>query len=350
MFQRIIAISFIIAMLCAGPLSARAADAPAVVVTIKPLHSIVSAVMKGAGEPTLLLPENASPHSYSLKPSDAASLSRADLVVWVGENLEAFLHGSLENLAYDARVIELFEIEGMTLLPTREGGVWDRHDPGHRHGHEEEGHGEEHAHDDHEQENADEEEHAHESDDTHDDHANEHHTAHSADPHLWLDIANASLIADVVADALAALDPARRNLYQANATAFVQRLETLDSEIRHSLELVRDAPFIVFHDAYGYLEKRYGLTARGSITIDPDRSPSAKRIAELRHVIEERGAVCVFSEPQFTPKIVETLVENTATGVGVLDPIGIGIEPGPDAYEALIRRNAKAIGACLSGG
>jgi len=320
---------------------ARAADsAPDVIVSIKPLHSLVSAVMAGVGEPYLLLPDGASPHAYSLRLSDARALQDADAVFWVGEGLEAFLHDAIHTLADDAVSVEIAELPDIDLLPVREGGIWAAH---HHHGAEED-HDDEHeaGHEDHE------DEHEHEATHEDDDHdGNDDHHALTYDIHLWLDPAIARQIVTEAAEALARIDAEHASVYRANAASTNARLATLDAELTELLAPVHDRPFIVFHDAYAYLERHFNLTARGSIVIDPEQAPGAKRIAELRDLIAERGAVCIFSEPQFEPKMVERLAADTGIRTAQLDPIGTGIAPGPDAYAEMMRGNAEAIRGCL---
>jgi zinc transport system substrate-binding protein len=303
--------SALLASLLAPFLAAGTALAEArVVASVKPLHSLVAGVMEGVGEPTLLVRGAASPHSYALKPSDAEALRRAQLVLWVGESLEGFLAKPLRTLAGSARVVELAAEPGVRTLPVREGGLWGGHD--HEHGH---GQGREHE---------------------------------AIDGHVWLDPGNAKAIVGLAADRLAGIDPANAPAYRANADRLSARIDALDREIRDALEPVRERPFVVFHDAYHYLEDRYGLRAVGAIAVNPERPPSAKRLREIRATLEKRGAVCVFAEPQFEPAVVRTVVEGTAVRRGVLDPEGANLADGPGLYFELMRANARALKDCLS--
>ena len=304
--------------------------APAVVATIQPVHSLTAAVMDGIGEPTLLLPPGASPHAYSLKPSEAAALEDADLVVWIGDALETFLARTLDNVAGDAARLGLLDAPGMTLLDGREGGAWDAHD--HDHDHEEHGH-EEHAHDDH----------------GHDAHDHDAHDHGDVDAHVWLAPANGIAMTRAIAAELARLDPAHAERYRANAERRVAALEELAAAIEADLAPVREAPFIVFHDAYQYFEAAFDLNGVGAVTLSPERQPGPADIAALRDKIERAEAVCVFAEPQFPPRLVETLVEGTPARMGVLDPVGAGLAPGPDAYPTLLRDLADDLRACLAG-
>lgn len=311
-------------LLALGLAAAQAADAPRVVVSIKPIHSLVASVMQGAGQPMLLIGSGASPHTYSLKPSEARALQQANVVVWVGEGLETFLVKPLTALPRDARVLELADAPGVTLLPYREAGPW-----------------EEHAHDDAKAASAGKA-HDHEQAHAHEDHG-------SADMHIWLDIDNAKAIVSAVVAALAEADPANAGVYRSNGEQTQARLAELDQRLRDELAAVAGRPYIVFHDAYQYLERRYGLTPVGSITVSPERQPSAKRVAAIRDRIRQSGAVCVFSEPQFEPALVRTLMDGTQARTGVLDADGgIGVPAGPDAYVTILQNLAGSLRSCLA--
>jgi zinc transport system substrate-binding protein len=310
---------------------------PDVVVSIKPLHSLVARIMDGVGTPDLLVSGGASLHSFSLKPSQAAALQEAELVVWVGPGLESFLHEPLETLSGKARVVEAMELPGILLLPTREGGTWEPHVHDH-HGGDENHEGEE-THD-----HEDEEEHEHEGEVGHD---HEHDHEGGVDGHLFLDVGNARTVAAAVATALAELDPAHATAYAANAAALDKELQALDVEVAATLAPVAGRPFVVFHDAYQYFERRYNLAALGSITVSPEQSPGAKRLAEIRDRIVELQATCVFAEPGFQPALVETVLSGTGARSGVLDPEGIALDPGPALYGELLRALGQNLRDCL---
>ncbi len=275
------------------------------VASIKPVHSLVAAVMEGAGTPELLLPAG-SPHHYSLKPSQAAVLEKADIVFWIGHELETFLEKPVETIAASAKSVELIDADGLTRLDFREGGTFEKHDG------DEHGHGE-HAEEEHDHEEHGEEEHAHDE----------------TDPHIWLDPHNAKAMVGAIEAALSEADPENKQLYAENAKAVAARLDALTAEISDRLTPVRDKPFIVFHDAYHYFENRFRIPAAGSITVSPERTPGAERIGEIRAKIGELGAACVFSEPQFEPKLVTTLTGETGAGTGTLDPLGRSLRQAP---------------------
>ena len=303
--------------LCAVADPARAA--PTVVVSIQPIHALVSGVMAGVADPVLLVPPGVSPHGFQLRPSAAAALQDADLVIWVGESLETFLVKPIGSLSDDGRVLELTEADGVKLLDSREGGAWEAHDHG--------------------DEPADEHEHAHGHDHGHEE----------VDPHIWLSPANAEAIVGAVAAALGRVDPTHAARYAANARELTGRLGRLDDELRATLAPVRGKPFIVFHDAFPYFERAFDLAGAGSITLSPDRPPSAQRLAELRQRIVGEAAVCVFGEPQTRTQLVATLVEGTSARTGQLDAEGSAALPaGVEGYMVLMRDNAAALVGCLS--
>ena len=368
---------------------------PAVVASIAPVHSLVSGVMAGVGEPTLLVKGGASPHTYTLKPSDAAALSAAQIVFRIGPGLETFLDDPLETLASQADVVDLAGEPGLRLMPLRDGGVWEAHDHGH-----EDGDADAHGATEAKAEPADAADHDHElaaaaaAPDAAHDHghgaaadgsahaaspadphadpaahghgaAGGHDPAHGAqahaeaephaiagehDMHLWLDPRNAAAMTRAIVATLSDADPANAERYIENGAALEARLAALDARLATELAPVRDKPFLVFHDAYHYLDARYDLAAVGAITVSPDRAPGAQRIQEIRDTIAERGAVCVFTEPQFEPRVVSRLVEDTGVRTGVLDPdAATAHAPGPDLYFELMDDLAASLVSCLGG-
>lgn len=279
---------------------------PSVVASIKPVHALVASVMQGVGEPLLLVPGGASPHEYSLKPSDARAISEADVLFWIGPDLESFLTKPLAN-TQTARSVALMTAPGVTLLPLRAGGAWEPHD------------------------------HDHDQD-----------RAASRDAHIWLDPVNATAMVRQMVAVLGEADPAHQADYTRNGAALVERLDRLNRQLISALAPVREQPYLVFHDAYQYFERRYGLNAVGSMVLDPEQRPGAKRVAEIQTRVRERKVRCVFSEPQFRPTLVETVIAGSDTRRGVLDPLGTNLPAGPDAYFQLLQGLADALRGCLN--
>ena len=296
-----------------------AGTAPNVVVSIKPIHSLVAGVMGEAGTPRLMVPGTASPHMYQMRPSEAKALRDADLVVWIGNTMETFLERPIANLGADAEVVTLHKTARMRLLPNREGGIWS--------GEEEAGfHEDEHEHD-------------HRS-----------HGHREFDMHLWLDPDNTRRIVEVVADALIRRDPDRAETYRSNAEAMHERIVAQATALRERLAPVRERAFIVFHDGYRYFEHAFGLEGIGAVAIDPARLPGAKRIAELREALTLHDVRCMFTEAQFEPDLVRTVIEGSGVRTAALDPLGVDAEPGPDAWFEIMRGLGDAFAECLGAG
>ncbi|MCB1546768.1 MAG: zinc ABC transporter substrate-binding protein [Hyphomicrobiaceae bacterium] len=309
--------------LCLGFVGCGGASAAGeVVVTIKPVHAIVAAVMQGAGTPHLLIQSQGSPHTYALKPSEARLLNGARVVVRVSRDLELFLERTLKSLPAGVQVVTLDAAPGLTRHKVRAGGAFEKHGHGpakgqrHKSGRHDHGHG---AHGTH-------------------------------DAHIWLDPRNARAMAKFLARELAKAMPEHAERFQQNAKAFDDRLAALEVDLLRLSRPLTGRAFLVFHDAYQYFEKRFGVTASGSITVSPEVMPGAKRVGEIRAKVRDLGAACVFAEPQFEPKLISVVTEGTAARSGVLDPLGAAIEPGPDLYFEVLRGMATAFKTCLSEG
>lgn len=308
----------------------------AVVTSIKPIHSLVASVMQDVGAPAIIVDGAASPHTYSLRPSQAADLQRADVIFWSGPELEAFLEKPIEAISKNAKAIALLNAPGVTTHGFREGATFDAHDHDHGHGHDEAK--KEHDHD-----------HGHDHDKAKKEHDHDHgHDHHGIDPHVWLDPENAEAWVQHIAKTLSEADPANAARYTANAKATVAKLDSLQGEVSGLLKNLSDRPFIVFHDAYRYFEERFGVSAVGAITVSPDVMPGAARVTEIRDRVRDLNAACVFSEPQFEPRLVRVVTEGTNAKTGVLDPLGTALSNGPDLYAELIRGMAVSMRDCLS--
>jgi zinc transport system substrate-binding protein len=300
-----------------------------VAVSIKPVHSIVAAVMKGVGEPSLIIDGANSPHTYVMKPSDAEMLEKAQAVIWVGEALEPSLEKPIEALSGSAKVLSLMETKSIKTLDIREGNIF----------------GEDHEEGEHAEENADEhagEEHAKKPAGDEHDHD---HASSKTDAHIWLDPENAKLMAVSIADFLAEIDAANGQTYKANAQALAKDFDVLSAEITSTLKGT-DNSFIVFHDAYQYFEKRFAVASKGAIAIHPENPPGAKALSEIRNYITDKKITCVYAEPQFDPKLVGVITEGTSAKSAVLDPLGASLNPGPELYPTLLKTLATSLKSC----
>ena len=292
----------ILLSLCALP--ARA-DGPAVVADLPPVHSLLARVMQDVGTPKLLMPPGASPHGYSMRPSEASALAAADLVVWIGPALTPWLERSVEILAKGADSLVLLEVEGTQHLTFREQANFSLGK----------------AADDHDHQ--------------------------PIDPHAWLNPANAKLWMQVEARALARRDPANAALYASNAAAGAAEIDALTGEIAQVIAPIRNAPFVVFHDAYQYFEAAFGLPAQAAIALGDGSDPSAARMAEIRDLIRAAGVACVFVEPQFATGLADRLIEGTGAKIATLDPLGTTLPLGAGLYPQILRNMAASLAKCL---
>ena len=320
-----------------------------VVASIKPIHSLASYLMDGVGKPDLIVDGYASPHGFAMKPSHAKMLQNADIIFWVGEDIENFLEKPLNSIAKKAEKIELMEIKGVTKLKFRERNIFDEHDDhGHDdhakkeddhddHDHDKEGHKKD-DHDDH-----DHDKEGHKKDD-HDDHGHEGHAHGEFDPHIWLDPMNAKVILSEMAEHLIEIDQKNASKYKANLNKAHKDLDNLTKKVKS--ELNKDFKSIVFHDAYQYFEERFGVNILGAFTVNTDVMPGAEQLAEIREVIEHDKVSCIFSEPQFNPDIIKAVAKDTNVATGVIDPLGATLNPGKDLYFDLISNMSKSFKGC----
>lgn len=296
-----------VAALAAAQAPAASAAEIRVAVSVAPVHSLTAMVAGDRAEGTLLVPPGASPHDFALRPSAARALSEADVVIAVGAGLDGFLDAPIRALGSGARVLILSQAPGVTLLPIRENALWA---DGRR--------------------------------------AQEHDGHEGAwDPHIWLDPANARASVAAIASALSDADPEGAPIYAANAADADARLAALEVRLEDRLASVRGRPFALFHDAYQYFERRFGLTALGAISGVDGAAPSPRRLAEVQEAIRRSGALCVFSEPQFDPRLAQVAVEGAQARAAALDPLGASIPPGPDQYSLLMEAMADGIATCL---
>ena len=292
--------------------SATLAAAPAVVVSILPLHSLVASVMAGIDEPALLQPGGAPPHGFQLRPSQMRTIASARLVFRVGSQLESWLDRPLRQNP-GVTTVDLIDASGLRLLDRRSGGAWEFPGEGRE-----------------------------EQQDAHD-----HWHSADIDPHIWLDPVNAVALSRQISSALQTVDPGNADAYRANTQALIARLKRLDARLSRQLGVIRDRPFIVFHDAFQYFEVRYDLTTVGSITLDPEHRVGARRVGQLLDRMQALEVRCVFSEPQYQAPLVRVLLEGSGARAGELDPLGSTLIPGGDAYFELMNALGNEVVSCL---
>lgn len=289
------------------------AEKPQVLTSIQPIHSITSQIMAGVGSPKLLLPPGSSPHFFQLKPSDAKAIHQAQLIIWVGPELENFLEKTIVRINPKAYSLALTQVKGIELIPF----THDHHDHGNDHHHD---HGDEHHHDHH----------------------------HGAlDPHIWLSPSYAKLIAEAIANALIEMDPEHENLYRLNLTRTIHSLDRLSEELKAQLSPFKDQAFMVYHDGYQYFTEYFHLNSLGPLTQNPHIPLSAKAYKEIKQKLETEQVVCVFGEPDTNPNVLSSMVKGTQAKTGILDPLGMHLEPSQHAYEKMMRQLASSLKDCL---
>ena len=301
-------------------------EAPKVVVDIAPVHSLVSMVMKGVGEPTLIIPANASPHDYTLRPSAAKALQNADIIFWMGSSLTPWLDRATTTLMKDAQMIALLDTEDTIILEVRDELTFDAD------------HGDHQEHEDHDEH------------DEHKDHVSEHkdgHEHHGIDPHAWLSAKNASVWLSVIAAHLSEIDPKNKETYKTNAAVGQKNITDLATDISKTLSGVQGRSFIVYHDAFQYFENDFNFTAAGAISPSDAAPVSPARIAAIRSMIEKEGIDCILSEPQYSQGLIQSVSSGTEVNLGIIDAIGAGITFGPDLYDTLMRNMAKTFADCF---
>ncbi len=332
-----------------------------VVTDIPPVHSLVAMVMGDLGEPGLVMDRGGNAHDLQLRPSQAAMLAESDLAVWTGAAMAPWMDRALSGLGPDVPRLTLLEAEGTRLRDFDEAHDHD-HDHDHDHGSEgpDHSHGDDHAHEGHDHSHDDDHaheghDHDHDHDHAHEGHDHDHdHSGHShsgTDPHAWLDPHNAEHWIETIAAELSRLDPENASTYAANAEAGIARIAALEDEITATLAPVKDRPFVVFHDAYGYFSHEFGLNVAGAVRLGDASSPGAARLRELRTELEAGAALCAFPEAGHDPALLAQMAEGTGVRIGgVLDPAGVALTPGPALYPDLMRGLANTVAACLNEG
>ncbi|MCZ4273939.1 zinc ABC transporter substrate-binding protein [Maritalea porphyrae] len=312
---------FLPAIACANILALSAtsafADKLQVVTSIRPIESLVHYISGDKAEVTNLVPANASPHNYALKPSDARHLQNADVIFWIDEHFETFLEKAISTLPQAATAITLAEQDGIRILDSRDLDLKGEHHED-EHGHEEEGHDQHEGHD---------------------------HGEH--DLHIWLDPENAKTITNIIAKTLSEKDPKHETLYRANAENLIKELDALISTTNEKLTNVRSHRFVTFHDAYQYYENRFDLQNAGVVTLAPEIKPGAKRLKELQSALASNQISCIFSEPQFDAKLVDLAIQGTNVKAAELDPLGANLKSGTTLYVDLINQLTTNMVGCL---
>lgn len=280
-----------------------------VVASVRPLGFIASAIADGVTPTEILLPDGASPHDFALRPSDLQKMRRADLVVWVGPEMEAFMTKSAAQLSPN-RQVEIATLS--TVVPLLQKG--DHDDDEHDHGHGESGDGHHHG---------------------------------EYNMHVWMSPEIAKQTAIAIHAKLLELMPQKKDKLDANLKQFEDSLTKVDKNLGKMLQPVQGKGYFVFHDAYGYFEKHFGLSPLGHFTVNPEIQPGAQRLHLIRTQLVEQKAVCVFAEPQFRPAVINAVAQGTTVRMGTLDPLGSGIALGKDSYVNFLSHLTDQYVSCL---
>lgn len=325
--KKLLKISAVSAALLSAPMMANAD----VLASVKPLGFIVSSIADGVTGTQVLVPAGASPHDYNLKLSDIQKVKSADLVVWIGEDIDSFLDKPISQIERK-KVITIADLADVKPLLSKA-----HHEHFHEDGDHDHDHKHEHKHD-----------HKHEHKHDHEHHDHDHHEGLTTNWHVWYSPAISKIVAQKVADKLTAQFPDKKALIAQNLSDFNRTLAEQSEKITAQLANVKDKGFYVFHDAYGYFNDAYGLKQTGYFTINPLVAPGAKTLAHIKEEIDEHKVNCLFAEPQFTPKVIESLAKNTKVNVGQLDPIGDKVTLGKNSYATFLQSTADSYIECLA--
>jgi zinc transport system substrate-binding protein len=292
-----------------------------IVVSTAPIETLVQGILGDKGEITQIVPANMSPHAYTLKPADLVKMYDADVIFWIGPQMETFLVKSIDRLKNTKKVITLIDSQGLQLFPFRTGNNWQSYD-----------------------------QHNHSA-------VNQQLSANQSmipsqqmniDPHIWLDPNNAKKILAAITTTLVELDPVNHDYYVKMLQEKTEELTILDKNIAQELTPIKDKPYLVFHDGYQYLEKHYQLNDQGTVLVNPDVPLSGKQLKEIHEKIQRLKIKCVFSEPQVNEKIAANIVKGTNARLAILDPLDSGLPTGWQGYTALLKKDVRTLLGCLS--
>ena len=302
-----------------------------VVTTIAPLHSLAAGVLEGVTVPHLLIRGARSPHDFTLRPSDLTTLNDADIILRVDGTFETGLARPLSRLAPKIKIISFMAMAGVKLIPFRGGAARNMSDDAIEH-----------------TDHTDHTEHASQTSDVEPGESAGERDMHLYDPHVWLDIDNAVAFVQALAKTISAMDKNNSARILENAEKLIARLRVLDIELAAQTVAVKGKPFITYHNAYSYFEGRYQLSSRGAVTSGAHIQPGLRHLTEIRNIFKSGKAICLFTEPQFPPKLARRLISGTPGRLGVLDPLGAANQPGSDQYFMLMRALGKNLTNCLN--
>jgi zinc transport system substrate-binding protein len=294
-----------------------------VTVSIPPLAGIIAPLLGENDQINVLLKTGVSPHGFQLRPSHLRTIQNSDLVVSVGSAVDYWMDKPVKSMA--KQYVRMIDVAGVKVLRLRAAGLWVQkaeESEGHQHGG-----------------------HSHEVRDTN----------QTADGHVWLSVANANALVRAVSQQLQALSPEQAKVIEQRTQKWLARIAATDEEVNQLLMPVKSSSYLVLHDAFQYFEQHYQLNGVGAIRLNPDLPTSLKRVHQLRKRIKAGKVVCVFKEPQFSEKRLQSVISGLSVNVGVLDPMGQFINqkewnsPEPYVlYDVFLMQMAASFVSCLS--
>lgn len=302
------------------------------VTSIKPLELLVRAVATDDTTVTTLVPAGASPHTYQMRPSQRRALEAAERIFWVGPDMETFLVRLLSSSEFQGRQVALMETEHGAAEPAE-----------YPHDHDTVGHDDEHPHEYNHEYHDDHEEEVHDDGSHHD----EHHHGEGDDPHVWLDPQLALEMSHTIHDHLAQLPGADIDALDANLARFEQQLQATEQDIRHRLEAAHGVSLFTYHDAFRRFAEHYDLEIAGVLTLNPERSPGARHMAELQQQLKSSPSPCLLTEPQFNRQWWRSITEGIDIRLSTWDPLASDIEANASGYLQFQQSMADAVLACL---
>ena len=277
-----------------------AQPAPNVVVSIRPIHSIVSALMEGVSEPRLLLDSNESAHTFHLKPSQLKLLSNADLLITIGDSFESGLSKVIRNIDQNYR-LNLSEIKELQIYDFRD----------------------------------------------HNEIEHDEHDEHNKDLHLWLDVGNVQIIAEKIKQKLIEINPSNKEKYNTNYLELKSKLNQLEEKIQFQLEPIKSTPFAIYADILQYFEKNFDLNKPVIIAPYHGARLSINRVIKAKNKMKNQKTRCLIYGSENTSKQINVLTEGLDIKAHSVDILGVKLEPGSEQYFDLMKEISNQLASCL---
>ena len=276
-----------------------AQSTPSIVVSIKPIHSIVTKIMDGVTKPELLLDSNNSAHTFHLKPSQIKMISNADLVIVISENFELGLRKALKNINEDS-YLKISELDQLIIHNSRGEAIYDKNED-----------------------------------------------SSKFDFHLWLDVNNMQLIATYISNIIIELDPKNEHIYSENLKEVNLELDELKEELKQQLAPFSSTPFAIYSDTLQYFEKSLELKRPVIITPFHGAGLSIKRTIDAKRKIKDLNISCLIYDTEVKAKQLRVLSEGLNLKSFKIDILGNEFTPGPDQYFNLMKKTSSQLSLCL---